>query len=268
MPHEFTVDADRTVAYAKATNDPLDAHLSGELAPPVFAIVPVWEAIIPAATTVLPADLLPLLVHGEQDIVVHRPIVPGMRLRSQAKVVGVHPKSSGTSIVIRTSTVDDRAEPVNDQHVVLFVRTPFTPEGDVLPAEPAPAHDFDERLRSTPPVTVHARVDDDQTFRYAEASGDPMPIHLDAEVARAAGLPGIIVHGLCTMAFTSWAAIQVAGGDPRRLRRLAVRFSRPLLPGEEITTSFWPTSATSWQFETVSGAGSVVIRNGLAVFGG
>ena len=81
--------------------------------------------------------------------------------------------------------------------------------------------------------SITQQIDTDQTYRYAEASGDNMPIHLDEEIAKSVGLPGIIIHGLCTMAFTSWAAIQaVAGGDPTRLKRLAVRFSRPVLPGQ------------------------------------
>ena len=82
--------------------------------------------------------------------------------------------------------------------------------------------------------------DADQTFRYAEASGDPMPIHLDDAVARSVGLPGIIIHGLCTMAFCGRAVIDsVAGGDPTRLARLAVKFSRPVLPGQEITVRIY-----------------------------
>ncbi len=49
-----------------------------------------------------------------------------------------------------------------------------------------------------------------------------MPIHLDDALAKSVGLPGIIVHGLCTMAFTSWAVVQsVAAGDSTRLKRLA-----------------------------------------------
>ncbi len=80
---------------------------------------------------------------------------------------------------------------------------------------------------------VTYRFDDDQTFRYAEASGDPVRIHLDDAAARAVGLPGIIIHGLCTMAFCGRAVIEsVGGGDPTRLARLAVKFSRPVLPGQ------------------------------------
>ena len=87
---------------------------------------------------------------------------------------------------------------------------------------------------------VTYRFDEDQTFRYAEASGDPVRIHLDDAAARAVGLPGIIIHGLCTMAFCGRAVIEsVAGGDPTRLARLAVKFSRPVLPGQEITVRIY-----------------------------
>ena len=112
-------------------------------------------------------------------------------------------------------------------------------------------------------------VDRDQTYRYAEASGDQMPIHLDDDLARQVGLPGIIVHGLCTMAFCSRAVIdRVADGDPSRLRRLAVRFAANLLPGEELEVELFDAGSTpegrrAVAFEA-SSAGRTVIKNGWA----
>jgi acyl dehydratase len=69
---------------------------------------------------------------------------------------------------------------------------------------------------------------------YAAASGDFNPIHVDAEFARAAGLPGPILQGMCTYA---WLAEACAGyfGDPGRFIRTFARFSRPVLPGDSIT---------------------------------
>ena len=109
----------------------------------------------------------------------------------------------------------------------------------------------------------------DQTYRYAEASGDVNPIHIDVNIARMAGLPGIIVHGLCTMAFCSKAVIEsVCGGDPRRLRRLRVRFVRPVLPGQTISTRIWAADKSAelmrFDFETVNPNGRAVIRGGIA----
>jgi acyl dehydratase len=60
--------------------------------------------------------------------------------------------------------------------------------------------------------------------RYAGASGDFNPIHIDPEFAKAVGLPGNILHGLYSMAQVARAATQAAGGDPRSLKRLSVQF--------------------------------------------
>jgi acyl dehydratase len=70
--------------------------------------------------------------------------------------------------------------------------------------------------------------------RYAGASGDFNPIHIDAEFATAVGLPGNILHGLYTMAQVAHAAVEAAGGDPRSLRRLSVQFRGVGLPEKEI----------------------------------
>jgi acyl dehydratase len=74
-------------------------------------------------------------------------------------------------------------------------------------------------------------------FRYAGASGDFNPIHLDAELAKAVGFPSNILHGLYSMAQVARCAVQSAGGDPRRLRRLSVQFRGIGLPEQEIVVS-------------------------------
>ena len=74
-------------------------------------------------------------------------------------------------------------------------------------------------------------------FRYAGASGDFNPIHLDPELAKAVGFPSNILHGLWSMAQVARAAVQAGGGDPRKLKRLAVQFRGIGLPEEEIVVS-------------------------------
>jgi acyl dehydratase len=70
--------------------------------------------------------------------------------------------------------------------------------------------------------------------RYAGASGDFNPIHIDREFATAVGLPQNILHGLYSMAQVARAATQAAGGDPRSLKRLSVQFRGMGLPEQEI----------------------------------
>ena len=84
---------------------------------------------------------------------------------------------------------------------------------------------------------VRVTPDAGLTGRYAQASGDPNPIHTDPDFARSVGLPGVILHGLYMMAQVARASAAAAGGDPRRLRRLAVQFRGMGFPEQEITVS-------------------------------
>ncbi|MCQ4122156.1 MaoC/PaaZ C-terminal domain-containing protein [Rhodococcus tibetensis] len=267
-PQPFSVTAERLAEYAAATNDPIERHRNGEVAPPVFAVVPAFTSMAPAALSVAPVELLMRLVHGEQDFHFHRPIRPGDDLVVRAKPIGFTGRENGSTVVVYVETRTEGGELVNEQWMTAFFRKVDAGAGL---GEPAPAHRFDESLRKQPAVAaVTQHIDDDQTFRYSPASGDPMPIHLDDEIARMSGLPGIINHGLCTMAFTSWAALtELADGRVERLRRLAVRFAKPVLPGQDITTEFRragdPTGgATSYVYETSAGE-ELVIKDGLAV---
>jgi len=88
--------------------------------------------------------------------------------------------------------------------------------------------------QALPPLTKHVTVE--QIRQYAEASGDRNPIHLDETFARSAGLPGVIAHGMLTMAFanqmvTDWL------GNRSLLKRLQGRFAGMVLPGDDITCS-------------------------------
>src|SRR3954447_15041014 len=73
--------------------------------------------------------------------------------------------------------------------------------------------------------------------RYAGASGDFNPIHIDPEFAKAVGLPSTILHGLYMMGLVARSATEAAGGDPRSLKRLSVEFRGMGAPETEISVS-------------------------------
>ena len=85
-----------------------------------------------------------------------------------------------------------------------------------------------------PPLSV--TPDKFLTVRYAGASGDFNPIHIDEEFAKAVGLPGRILHGLYTMAQVARAQTEAAGG-PEKLKRLSVQFRGMGFPEKEITVT-------------------------------
>jgi acyl dehydratase len=262
----FEVTGQRIGEYAAATNDPIAAHLNGEVGSPVFAIVPVFEAMMMPVLDVVPVEVFGRVVHGEQDFHFHRPIRPDDVLVSRGRITGYETLPNGTRATIHLECRDTAGELVNEQYVTTFFRD--VNAGKTI-GELAPSHSLVESLRDNAPVAkVEQHLDADQTFRYSPASGDPMPIHLDEEVAKSAGLPGIIAHGLCTMAFTSWAVLtEVGDSDVARLKRLAVRFNRMVLPDSDLSTTVWKGESkdgyTSYAFETTVGS-EVVIKDGLA----
>ena len=73
--------------------------------------------------------------------------------------------------------------------------------------------------------------------RYAGASGDFNPIHIDKEFAEQVGLPSTILHGLWSMAQVARACVNAAGGDPRSLKRLSVQFRGMGFPEQEIAVT-------------------------------
>jgi 3-hydroxybutyryl-CoA dehydratase len=103
--------------------------------------------------------------------------------------------------------------------------------------------------------------------RYAGASGDFNPIHIDPEFAKQVGLPGNILHGLYSMAQVARANAAAAGGDPRSLRRLAVQFRGMGFPEHEIVVTGTVKEAADGRVvvDTVAEqSGNQIIRNAEA----
>jgi acyl dehydratase len=120
-------------------------------------------------------------------------------------------------------------------------------QGDTLP-----------ELRVTPDAGL--------TKRYAEASGDPNPIHTDPEFAKSVGLPGVILHGLYSMAQVARAHTEAAG-DPRALKRLSVQFRGMGFPEQEIVVTTTVKEARDGRLvtDTVAAQGdNRIIRNAEA----
>ena len=103
--------------------------------------------------------------------------------------------------------------------------------------------------------------------RYAGASGDFNPIHIDKEFATAVGLPGTILHGLYMMGLVARANNEAAGGDPRALKRLSVQFRGMGMPEQEIIVTGTVKAAEGGRVvvDTVAAQGeNQVIRNAEA----
>ena len=118
-----------------------------------------------------------------------------------------------------------------------------------------------------PPLT--RTVTQEQVKAYAEAAGDPNPIHTDPELARAFGFPAPIAHGMLNLAILTEAVASWAGGYDR-VASISVRFSKPLIVGDTITCTGRVTDVdtaaqvASLDVEAVSERGDRVLTNGRA----
>ncbi len=257
VAYEVTPEAIR--AYAAATDDPSPGARAGRVATPVFAIVPAWRAIAPASRSVATDEARTRVVHFSQDMVLHRPIEAGTTLVSTATPAALLQRGSGSVLVIHTETRDPAGELVNEQWVTEFFRGVDTPESR---GDQAPDHRLPAEVRESKPVAeVVQWIAPDQPDRYARASGDDFVIHLDDDAARAVGLPGRILHGLCTLAFTARAVCEATGST--EVGRIAARFSAPVFPGNELRTRVWELGGGSYGFEAACGPDRVVIKDGI-----
>lgn len=251
----YEVTADAIEKYARATNDLNDRYLAGDdaVASPIFPIVPSFQFMMQAGMDPdLQADLL-RLVHGEEEHILRKPILPGDKLTAKPVIESIEVKDTGETFTVKVDLENQNGEQVATVFATSFIR------GSGPGSKSASGKEEPQR------EIVHeesVKVDEDQTFRYADASGDPNPIHQDENIAKMAGLPGIILHGMCTMAMATKGAVDgLAGGDPTRVKRVKVRFSKPVFPGQELTTRFWKESETVYGFETLNPDGQAVIKN-------
>lgn len=254
-PAIYNVSAEATMRYARAINEDNSAFLDenragGIIAPPLFGVVVAGDAV---AKAVGDPDLninFKMALHGEEDIQFLAPLRPGDEISTTARINGIETKETGETLDVGLTLRNGAGEIVQRQRFVLFVRESTSGGGTKKKGSSEPAGASRGEI---PIAVVEQCMDLDQTFRYSEASGDLVRIHLDEKVARKAGLPGIIAHGLCTMGFASKAAIDsLCSGDPGRLARLSVRFARPVIPGEGLTTRFLVNSTGASDGETYS----------------
>ena len=187
------------------------------------------------------------MVHGGQEFVWGPPVVAGDEITTTASVKEISERGGmGFYVFESVSTEPARRDGLHrdlDQHRARGVMQP----GDQL-----------EELHVTPDKYL--------TVRYAGASGDFNPIHIDEEFAKAVGLPGKILHGLWMMAQVARAQTE-AGGGPESLKRLSVQFRGMGLPEQELVVRSTVRAVDDGvaRIDTVAEqAGKQIIRNAEA----
>lgn len=251
----YEVTAEAIEKYARATNDENERYLAGgdSVATPIFPVVPAFESFMTAAMDPeLGADIV-RLVHSSEEHILPAPIRAGDLLTVTSILESVESRETGETFTVLAKETNQDGKLVAEVRGTMFIRG--SGSGRRRGASDGPTQDavYEETTK----------VDEDQPVRYAEASGDHNPIHLDRGAARMARLPGVILHGMCTMGIATKAVVNgVGGGDPTRVARISVRFSKPVLPGQELTTKVFDAGDGTYAFETYNPKGAAVIKDG------
>lgn len=259
---EFRVNTARLAHFGAALEDGVVEHGAGRIAHPVFHHIPVMQSMVEVLKSATPAFAL----HGEHDFHFRRPIVPGMRLLTVSRLIGVQPTKAGATMIIRSRISTHDGEEVSTQYSTCLATSETGAEaaGESAPARPEPA-------REGAAVTVEHKLPRDLAHRYAEAARDYSAYCLDAEAAAELGFPAPILHGMCTIGLAGSDIIAKAcGGDTSRLSRLGGRFANPVLmvPGQSLTTRLWVGEAKAGKrlvaYECADKDGKLAIKNGFA----
>lgn len=200
---------------------------------PSFGVVPVFSQLGGVAN-VEGLDFNPvMLVHGEQDLEVHRPIPTSGQIESQARVSGVYDKGKAALVVLEVESREKGGEPLFTNRFSIFLRGEggFGGESGPKAGNHPPEREPDHVVES-PTLPQQALL-----YRLA---GDKNPLHADPEFAKMAGFERPILHGLCSFGVVCKAAVDTAlDGDVEKVARYQARFAGPVFPGETIVTSLW-----------------------------
>jgi acyl dehydratase len=228
----LVVDAEGSEAYARCVGD----EPSRTSAPPFYAVKLVaglWRQVY-QAPELGTADQL--VLHAEQRMLFHRELRIGETLSGRAVVRDVVGFGFGDAAIIRCALSD------KDGRDVVVMESTLAMQGA---SGLAP-----DRRRYTQPTKKDLVIRLDREFgeelpkRYADAADDHNPLHLDDELARQAGHPRRIVHGMCTLATGITSLANKLRTRPEgRLSYLRARFTRPVLPGDVVEFSAYQGGA-------------------------
>jgi acyl dehydratase len=262
-PFPGNLAPEKIAAYASATGDQTAAVLDGRAVPAVFPVILIFTAEEAARADVPEAVWQHVRggVHGEHDIVLHRPLVPGERLDTSAWISAVRTSRAGTQIVVQFEQVGaDGAVAIEQWWTMVLLGLRGVAELGTMPAD----HRLPDHARAHQLGSVSKHVDKDIAHRYAKVSGDWAAHHFDIEVARAAGFDFVFTHGLCTMAICTHLLLDLLGvDDPARVRRVAVRFASPTPLDSELTVNAFGINENSFAFEAAANGATAITRGRL-----
>ena len=188
------------------------------------------------------------ILHGEQALEIFAPLPVEGEIVGETTIDALIDKGAdkGAIAYVTRKISDGAGKPLATVRASTFLRGDGG-FGRNLGTAPASLPGVPDR---TPDETITLTTGKNQALIY-RLSGDYNPLHIDPEVAAAGGFKAPILHGLCTYGFAGRAILAgLCAGDPSRLKRLDVRFTTPVFPGETLETQIWRTDEGTASFRT------------------
>jgi acyl dehydratase len=200
---------------------------------PTFAVTPISKSLL-GINDVDGIDIdFRKVLHGEQELIVHRPLPQQAEVVNTPRVSAVYDKGAAALILLEIET-SDADGPLFTNKVSVFARG----EGG-FGGERGPGSTISAPPDREPDMVVESPTTDHQGLIY-RLSGDKNPLHVDPTMAGAAGFERPILHGLCTYGIVAKAVADHAlDGDVTAIGRYQARFAGVVYPGETIVTSMW-----------------------------
>jgi acyl dehydratase len=190
-----------------------------------------------------------MLLHGSQQIRLHRPLPPAGKLNVYSEVVDIQDKGEGKNAILVFKGVG--TDPETGDVVAETVSTAVIRGEGGFGGQPGERPFAPEIPDREPDAKVALATTEDQPLIY-RLSGDRNPLHSDPWFAKnLAGFPKPILHGLCTYGVAGRVLVaELGGGDAGRIKAVGARFTSPVFPGETLTTSVWRTEPGHAVFRT------------------
>jgi acyl dehydratase len=206
-----------------------------------------------------------LVVHGDQRLVLHRPVPVAATVRAANRIVEVLDKGKGKGALVSIErTLYDAG---TGEHLATTVTGAFCRGDGGFAEKPAPSREPHPVPSGPAEKTVTLATSPQQALLY-RLNGDWNPLHADPGFAAAAGFPRPILHGLCTYGIAARAVLEAFSEDGAlSLRELDARFSAPVFPGDAIEVEMWRRGAEVSFRAHVRARGAKVLDNGRARLG-
>jgi len=223
---------------------------------PSFGVIPTFGAMGGSLFNTPGLKFNPaMLLHGEQDIEIHRPLPTSAKLVNESRIAALYDKGKAALVVFEVKTSEKGGAPLFTNRFSLFLRGEGGFGGD---SGPKVGNDAPQRA---PDLVVESKTLPQQALLY-RLSGDKNPLHADPGFAKMGGFDVPILHGLCSFGIVCKAAVDKAlGGDVTKVARYQARFAGVLFPGETMVTSIWKEGARLLVSSISKERGTPVVSN-------